>query len=134
MNILEPQSFETICKTALRLPFKDTDVRQMRVHFEAARRAGLDLRIQTEISDFAEMVREGIFLLQSRDLKSDFLLINVDAGRGFFGGQKRRVLSYTSDIYLDHFSSGPVLESPIRVLVGINNLYRATGLLRGSAL
>lgn len=80
------------------------------------------------------MVKEGCLLLQSQDLETDFALINVDAGRGFFGGQKRRVLTYTSDIYRDQFSPGPVLGSLIRALVGINNLYRAAGILHGAAL
>src|SRR5688500_8596572 len=99
MVLPDAQSFDAIYKATRRIPFSRTDLLQMQVHFEASRRAGLDLAIQTDLGDLPEMISEGTLLLQSRDLETDFLFVNVDAGRGFFGGQKRQVLTYTSDIY-----------------------------------
>lgn len=61
-----------------------------------------DSRLYIEIedaSDLAEMLREGILTPQSRDLQTDFVFVNINAGRGFFGGQKTQVLTFTSDIY-----------------------------------
>lgn len=101
----------------------------MRAHFEAVRRAGLDLRINREREDLEEMFREGLLLLRSRDLETDFALVKAHAGRGFFGRQKSRVLTYTSDIHRDQFFLGPVLNGIVLALVDINNLYRLAGLL-----
>ena len=80
------------------------------------------------------MLQEGILTPRSYDLQTDFIFVNVDAGRGFFGGQKTKVLTFTSDIDRNQYFPGPVLSSLLRALVGINNLYRAAGLLKGPAL
>ena len=98
MTSVEPSSFESICNTTRRIPFSDTDAEQMRVHLQIAHRHGLDLSIE-DASDLAEMLHEGILMPQSRDLQTDFVFVNIDAGRGFFGGQKTQVLTFTSDIY-----------------------------------
>lgn len=133
MTSVEPSSFESICNTTRRIPFSDTDAEQMRVHLQIAHRHGLDLLIE-DASDLGEMLHEGILTPQSRDLQTDFVFVNIDAGRGFFGGQKTQVLTFTSDIYRNQYLPGPVLRSLLRALVGINNIYRAAGLLKGTAL
>ena len=133
MTSVEPSSFESICNTTRRIPFSDTDAEQMRVHLQIAHRHGLDLLIEGA-SDLSEMLHEGILMPQSRDLQTDFVFVNIDAGRGFFGGQKTQVLTFTSDIYRNQYLPGPVLRSLLHALVGINNIYRAAGLLKGSAL
>ena len=133
MTSVETSSFESIYKTTRRLPFSDTDAKQMRTHLQIIHGHGLDLSIE-DASDLEEMLQEGILTPQSRDLQADFVFVNVDAGRGFFGGQKTKVLTFTSDIYRNQYFPGPVLGNLLRALVGINNLYRAAGLLKGPAL
>lgn len=132
----EALTFETILNAANRLPFSGSDAEKLRVHLETTRKHGLDLEIDLGSSDDAvrEMIGEGFLCLQSRDLQTDILLVNVDAGKGFFGGQKFRVLTYTSDIYRGQYYAGPVLGSLLRALTGINNLYRAAALLKGPAI
>lgn len=133
MTSVESSSFESIYTITRRLPFSDMDAEQMRTHLQIIHRHGLDLSIE-DASDLEEMLQEGILTPQSRDLQTDFVFVNIDAGRGFFGGQKTKVLTFTSDIYRNQYFPGPVLGSLLRALVGINNLYRAVGLLKGPAL
>ena len=133
MTPIETSSFETIYNTTRRLPFSAVDAEQMRAHLQITNRNGLDLSIE-DISDLEEMLQEGILTPRSYDLQTDFIFVNVDAGRGFFGGQKTKVLTFTSDIDRNQYFPGPVLSSLLRALVGINNLYRAAGLLKGPAL
>ena len=101
----------------------------MIVHFETVRKRSLDLQIDTTIWSIEEMVKEGAMSLSSSDLNCDFLFLNVDAGTGFFGGRKTQVLSYTSDRFRGEYYAGPVLKTLLHGLVGINNLYRASGFL-----
>ena len=87
----------------------------------------LDFRLASNGPEVIEMMNEGLVYLESRDLEVEILIVNVDAGKGFFGRQKTNVLTYTSDIYRGEFSAGPVLSGLLRALVGVNNLYRAAG-------
>lgn len=132
----EALTSNTILKAANRLPFSSSDAQRLSVHLENARKHRVDLEIDLASSDEAvrEILGEGFLVLRSSDLQTDILLVNVDAGKSFFGRQKSQVLTYTSDIYRDHYYAGPVLENLLRALVGINNLYRAAGFLKGPAI
>ncbi len=87
MSFVESSSFESICNTTSRVRFSNTDAEQMRTHLQITHRNGLDLSIE-DVVDLAEMLQEGIVTPQSRDLQTDFVFVNVDAGRGFLGGKK----------------------------------------------
>lgn len=132
---VEALSFETILNTTMRLPFTRLDATQLTTHLENVRKHGLDLEIDLTYSTggLHEMLDEGYLCIQSRDLGTDMIFVHVDAGKGFFGRQKSRVSTFTSDIYRGQYYAGPVLGSLLRAMVGINNLHRAAGLLRGSA-
>lgn len=129
MNLGASLTLEAIYATTCRVSFNDPEVARMRTHLDAVRRAGLDLRIDVERQELEEMLREGVMLLQSRDLETDFALVKLDAGRGFLGEQKSKVLTYTSNIYRNQFFPGPVLKGIVFALAGINQLYRLAGLL-----
>ena len=129
MNLGASLTLEAIYATTLRVSFNDPEIARMRTHFQAVRRAGLDLRIEAERQHLEKMFSEGVMLLQSRDLETDFALVKLDAGRGFLGETKSKVLTYTSDIYRNQFFPGPVLSGIVLALAGINHLYRLAGLL-----
>ena len=125
MQLIKPQSMVQIIETAARRPFSGKDLGLMQSHFEAnVWGQGFDIVIDESIAELSEMFSEGFLCIQSRTIECDILLLNVDAGRGFFGGEKRKVLTYTSDLFKNEYFAGPVLGSLLRALAGINNLYR----------
>jgi hypothetical protein len=126
---------ESIIASTARVPFSLTDMGCIVEHLKKCRRNDLDLYIDGDTSNesLAEMMEEGLLMLQSRELRVDLLFANIDAGRGFFGAQKTRIATFTSEIYKGEYFAGPVLGGIIRALVGINNMYRAAGLLKGGA-
>jgi len=75
----------------------------------------------------------GALILQSEALQMHFILANVDAGRGFFGGQKTRLATFVSRDGGQTYEAGPVLKDLIQGLTGINNIYRDAGILKGIA-
>jgi hypothetical protein len=131
----QPLSFEAIIMSTSRVPYSHRDMQAITDHFRRCRTNGLDLFLEGSPSDeqVTEIVLDGLLPLQSRDLETDFLFVNVNAGRGIFGGQKTRIATFTSDIYRGEYFPGPVLGGIVRALVGINNLYRGAGLLKGGA-
>lgn len=101
----------------------------MKAHFEAnIWKKGYDIELDETLILIPEMLSEGVVCLRSRAIACDIILVNVDAGRGLFGGQKTRVLTYTSDIYRNEYYAGPALSGILRALVGVNNLYRGGNL------
>lgn len=131
----EPVSLAEVFKSASRLPFAQREAETLELFLRGSQKSGLDLSIHHgALEDIPEMLREGIVLLESCTLKTQLAFINVNAGRGFFGVQKNRVLTYTGDLYSTDYFAGPVLPSLLRALVGVNNLYRNEGLFRGSGI
>ena len=126
MELPKSQSLVQIVESAARRPFTGIDLERMSAHFEAnVWKNRYDIEVDESFAKLPELFAEGILCLRSRQIECDILLVNVDAGRGFFGGEKRKVLTYTSDLYKDEYFAGPVLGSLLRALVGVNNLYRA---------
>ena len=131
---MTPQPLEQIHKTVRPVAYSLIDLEALKVYFAGVRKNDLDLEFDGGFEGVSEMMQEGIILLQSRDLQSQFAFINVDAGRGLFGGQKTRVATYTADLYRNEYLPGPVLSGLLRALIGINNIYRAEGFLKGSGV
>jgi hypothetical protein len=104
-------------------------------YIETARRNGLDIRLRVTSEDEArEMLDEGIAVLSSDDLGATFAFVKLDGGKGIFGGQKGNFLSYVDSMLSGYFTAGPSFRSFVVALTSINNIYRAAGLLAGSAL
>ena len=131
---MTPQPFEQIHKTVRPIAYSPIDLEALKVYFAGVQKNGLDLWIDGGFENVPKMMQEGLIMLQSYDLQSQFAFINVDAGRGLFGGQKTRVATYTADLYRNEYLPGPVLSGLLRALVGINNIYRAEGFLKGSGI
>ena len=101
----------------------------------AAGRSGLDVKVDAyRAEDLTEMFGLGLMPLKSLDLLSRFLFVKVDAGRGFFGGQKVHILSYRAEYATDEYAPGPSFSALSVALTSINNIYRKQGLLKGSAV
>ena len=104
-------------------------------YLTAAARSGLDIKVDAyRAEDLTEMFGEGLMPLKSLDLLSRFLFVKVDAGRGFFGGQKVHILCYLAEYNTDEYTPGPSFPSLSIALTSINNVYRQQGLLKGSAV
>jgi hypothetical protein len=131
---LNPVSLVEILRSVRPVAYSSNDLEALKVYLLGAQKNALDLYIVGGLQSALEMMKEGILMLQSHDLGVQLAFISVDAGRGFFGGQKTRVATYTADLYRNEYVPGPVLSGLLRSLVGINNMYREAGLLRGSGI
>lgn len=123
-------TIKNILSTARRIPYKDTAPRVLQIHMESMDRNRLDL---TMSQDWAPLLLEGLLMLRSDSLDMDFLFINIDSGKGFFGGQKTSIATYISRDDEQSYEAGPVLKNLIQALTGINNIYRDAGILNGIA-
>lgn len=127
-------TIQAVFSSTRRVPFRPFDGEILLTYLQIADRNELDIRVEVRDSDeLKEMFAEGAILLSSTTLRHRFLFLNIDAGRGFFGGQKSRVLSYIGDLYRDEFQPGPSFNNLATATSSINNLFRAEGALKGSA-
>ncbi|MGY0505418.1 hypothetical protein [Luteimonas sp. e5] len=66
----------------------------------------------------------GCIVLTCPFLETDFVFLKLDAGRGLFGGQKYRVMSYVGTVDLDELMPGSTFKSFAIALTAINNIHR----------
>lgn len=128
-------SFENIFTSSRRIPLTSFERQVLSAYLETAIRNGLDIKLDISSEDqVEEMLSDGAILLKSQLLDRSFLLVKIDAGRGFFGAQKTHILTFIGDSYKDEFQAGPSLKSIAVALTSINNIFRGVGALHGHAL
>ena len=128
-------NLENIFTSSRRVPLTSFERQVLSTYLETAIRNGLDIKLDITAEDQVEgMLSDGAILLKSGLLERSFLLVKIDAGRGFFGAQKTHVLTFIGHSYKDEFQAGPSLKSIAVALTSINNIFRGVGALRGPAL
>jgi hypothetical protein len=128
-------SIENLLASTRRIPFGSFDGQVLLAYLQAAVRNGLDIKVDGANEDhLKEMFAYGAILLKSQSLERRFLFLNIDAGRGLFGGQKTHVLSYLGDLFNDEFAPGPSFKGLANATSSINNIFRGVGALSGPAL
>ena len=132
MDILTP--IKDIINSTRRIPYTDTEQYALIKYLDTALRNNLDIRLSVLAGDGKALAADGVILLSSNALHSDFLFIKVDAGRSIFGRQKANYYSYLGDNNLGKFSPGPSFRSFAIAITSINNIYRAMGMLKGPAM
>jgi len=115
------------------VPFSTSSYLTYQNWTQVLRRNYLDLCLPSSWNTLDTYMSAGALKLQSESLHMHFILANVDAGRGFFGGQKTRLATYVSMDGGETYDVGPVLKDLIQGLTGINNIYRDAGILKGVA-
>ena len=124
---------EEIFNNSRRIPFSKMSLAVYLDHMKVMSRNGLDLTMASSWTPIEEYMSEGMLIVLSSSLDMHFLFVNVDAGKGFFGGQKTRVATYVSRTGGEQYETGPVLSSLLQALTGVNNIYREAGILKGIA-
>lgn len=127
-------SIETVLDTTRRVPFGAMDRHALITFLQGARDRQLDLTLDGSFEHAEKTLADGFVMLVAPSLAAQFVFINADAGKGWLGRQKCNVLTYKSDLDELEYFAGPVLPSLLRAMVGVNNLYRDAGLLRGAGI
>ena len=127
--------FDSFIGTTNRLPISETEARQLITFVKTNDKHGLTVRLHDAFAgDILGRFEQGIVLLTSPVLDSDFLFLKIDDGRGLFGGQKHRYLSGIGSYNRDAFMPGASFGNLAFALTSINNLFRAEGLCKGPVL
>lgn len=125
---MQYQDLDIVLSTTNRLPFDNKDLNHLKEYMRMSRAKGYDISIDPSLNGnteaFQAALAEGFIVLKSDMLDTCFLFINVNAGTGFFGGQKRKILSFIGPPSEFTFTPGPVFNKFIIALTGINNIYR----------
>ena len=125
---------EEIYKNSRLIPYSYISLGLYHEHIKILSRNNLDLTTASSWTPIEEYMKEGFVILHSSTLGMYFIFANVDAGKGFFGGQKTKIATYISRDDGKTFEAGPILSSLIIALTGVNNIYREAGILKGAAL
>lgn len=128
-------SFAKILEATNRIPFTNRDGAELLAYLKSAAKNGLDISVHPIMKgSIQENFGEGVIVLTSAALDADFVVIKVDGGHGFFGGQKSNFMFYVGRVESDELMPGATFRSFARAITSINNIYRGAGLLRGPAL
>ncbi|MGO3739206.1 MAG: hypothetical protein ACTJGG_07055 [Marinomonas foliarum] len=125
---MQYQELETILSTTNRLAFSTSDMKILLEYLKLSRNKGYDISLDPSLNNgtdsFEQAISQGYLILRSTRLDTCFLFLNVNAGRGLFGGQKRKVMSFIGPSEEFVFTPGHVFNKLIIGLTGINNVYR----------
>ncbi|WP_333815806.1 hypothetical protein [Tabrizicola sp.] len=117
-----------------RIPFTENEVRTAMEAVKVRRGKGADLSIGHPMfseggAGVIEAAQDGmLFFFSPHQLKTAFLFLKLDAGRGLFGGQKAVFASYVaSDLDADEWDVGVVFKMWGIAVTSIGNVYRGNG-------
>jgi hypothetical protein len=122
------QDLETIISTTNRLPFDNNDLMNLKEYMKMSRGKGYDISLDPSLNGdteaFQEALSQGFIILKSDMLDTCFLFLKVNGGTGFFGGQKKKIMSFVGSPSDFTFTPGHVFNKFIIALTAINNIYR----------
>ncbi len=122
------QNLQTILSTTNRISFNNQDLRSINEYIKMSQAKGYDIRLDSslcgEVEAFQEALNQGYIILSSVSLDTSFLFANIDGGKGFFGGQKTKVVSFIGPPESFSFTPGHVFNKLVRALTSINNIFR----------
>lgn len=125
---MQYQSLETILSVTNRLPFDNQDLIHLKEYIKLSRDKGYDISLDPSLTGdteaFQEALSQGFIILSSNMLDTCFLFLNVNGGKGFFGGQKRKIVSFIGPPSDFVFTPGHIFDKFIIALTAINNVYR----------
>jgi hypothetical protein len=118
-------TLQAALSTTKRVPYSERDFSMLRAYKESVRDSNRDLVLHHSMGGaLQEAARNGYILLTCPLLDTDFAFLKLDAGRGLFGGQKSRVMSYVGTIDLDELMPGTTFANFAFALSSINNIHR----------
>lgn len=128
---MQYQDLYTILSTTSRLPFDSKDLNYLTEYMKMSRKKGYDISLDPSLNGdtevFQDALSQGYIILISDFLDMCFLLLKVNGGKGLFGGQKSKVMSFIGSPSDLTFTPGQVCNKFIIALTAINNIYRANG-------
>lgn len=129
---MQYQDLNTILTTTNRVPFDHKDITLLIEYVKMSHKKGYDIYLDSEFyenskEDIEASCGEGFIILQSYDLDTRFLFVNVSGGVNSFGKQKRKIMSFIGDSSGFQFTPGHAYNTLIIGLTAINNVYRAEG-------
>lgn len=74
-----------------------------------------------------EAFDEGMIALTAADLDTSFVFVKQNAGRGFFGGQKSRVMTYVGSVEDDQLMPSVLCKNVVGAMAAVNAVYRSQG-------
>lgn len=98
-----------------------------------SRRQGRDIQVDPILmgatgEEIFHCSQDGTIVLSSQVLEMEILFIKADAGKGFFGGQKVRFVTYLKSQYEADWLQGHTFKTWPFAVTSIGNIYRGVGL------
>lgn len=118
-------TLQTALSATKRTPLTKLDLEMLRAYKESVRGTNRDIVLHHSMDGALQQACEnGYIVLTCPFLEADFVFLKLDAGRGLFGGQKYRVMSYVGTVDLDELMPGSTFKSFAIALSAINNIHR----------
>ena len=129
MPIPQYASLESILTSSNRVHFSQEDGKYLLSTLKGFMQAGRRINFHpTMAGSVKEAFGEGFIALKAADLDTDFVFIKQNAGRGFFGGQKSRVMTYVGSLEIDELMPSTLCKNVIMAMAAVNAVYRSQGL------
>ena len=122
-------SLESIMTASNRLHFSQADGQYLLSTLKGFMQSGRRINFHpTMAGSVKEAFDEGFIALKAADLDTDFVFIKQNAGRGLFGGQKSRVMTYVGSLEHDELMPSTLCKNVIMAMAAVNAVYRSQGL------
>lgn len=118
-------TMESLITSSSRLPFTADDAKYVLSTIKKFHAHGFDLLFHPSFTGSAqEHLNEGLLILTSESLQSDFGFLKVNAGRGFFGGQKYKIQAFVGSVFQDQVMPVRIFANLVTALASVHSIYR----------
>lgn len=129
MPIPQYASLESIMTASNRVHFSQSDSQYLLPVIKQFMQSGRRINFHPIMAgSVKEAFDEGFIALKAADLDTDFVFVKQNAGRGFFGGQKSRVMAYVGSIEIDELMPSVLCKNLIMAMASVNAVYRSQGM------
>lgn len=129
-------TLEEVMKATNRVALSQSDKQYLLRFLKIEERNGLTVRFPSSLSieDIGSLFEMGVVWLYCPQIESDILFVKVRDGTGFFGRERSRFVHYVSEPNRNAFIAGGSHKHLMLGLTGINNIFRAHGIVSGAVL
>ena len=108
-----------------RTAFTKLDLQMLHAYKGSVTNSNRDIVLHHSMGGSLQQASEsGYVIISCPSLETDFAFFKLDAGRGLFGGQKSKVMSYVGTVDLDELMPGTTFKNLAMALSSINNIHR----------
>ena len=126
MVVPQYTTLDSIMSSSNRVHFSQGDGQHMIALLKKFAQMGRRLNLHPiMMGSVEEAFNDGLIVLRAEDLETDFAFVKVSAGKGLFGGEKARVMTYVGQVSDDELMPSTLFKNLATALTSVHAVYRS---------